>query len=87
MASILLFLSLMVENSQNLNTKSYRMKKIFLLLFGITTMIVSNAQKKDEKKKTDWSKIDLSNRANDHFLIQYGYDGWSNTPDRKQIRI
>src|SRR6266487_2592108 len=81
MASILLFLSLMVENSQNLNTKSYRMKKIFLLILGLTAVIVSKAQDKDVKKKTDWSKIDLSNRANDHFLIQYGYDGWSNAPD------
>jgi hypothetical protein len=43
--------------------------------------MVSKAQNKDVKTKTDWSKIDLSNRANDHFLIQYGYDGWSNTPD------
>jgi hypothetical protein len=58
------------------------MKKIFLLIFSLTAVIVvSRAQNKDEKKKTDWSKIDLSNRANDHFLIQYGYDGWSNTPD------
>lgn len=31
--------------------------------------------------KTDWTKIDLSNRANDHFMIQYGFDGWVNTPD------
>jgi len=57
------------------------MKKLFLLILSLTAVIISKAQNKDDKKKTDWSKIDLSNRANDHFLIQYGYDGWGNTPD------
>jgi len=33
------------------------------------------------KPKTDWKKINLSNRPNDHFMIQVGYDGWTNTPD------
>jgi Outer membrane protein beta-barrel domain len=32
-------------------------------------------------KKKDWSKINLSNRANDHFLMQIGYDGWAQQPD------
>lgn len=32
-------------------------------------------------KKKDWSKINLSNRANDHLLIQIGYDGWAQMPD------
>jgi hypothetical protein len=45
------------------------------------TLTVSKAQDKDEKKKPDYNKIDLSNRANDHFMLQYGYDGWTNTPD------
>ena len=31
--------------------------------------------------KKDWSKLDLSTRANDHFLIQYGDDAWPNVPD------
>lgn len=57
------------------------MKKILLALLGITALSVSKAQDKDEKKKPDYSKIDLSNRANDHFMMQYGYDGWTNTPD------
>jgi hypothetical protein len=25
--------------------------------------------------------IDLTNRANDHFMIQYGFDNWAGTPD------
>ncbi|MGI8950234.1 MAG: outer membrane beta-barrel protein [Chitinophagaceae bacterium] len=32
-------------------------------------------------KKTNTNKIDLSNRANDHFMLQYGIDGWNGTPD------
>ncbi len=26
-------------------------------------------------------KIDLSNRSNDHFMFQYGFDNWAATPD------
>jgi len=28
------------------------------------------------KPKKDWSKVDLSKRAADHFMIQFGYDNW-----------
>ncbi len=38
------------------------------------------------KPKKDWSKVNLSNRANDHFLIQFGYDGWANRPDTISIK-
>ena len=31
--------------------------------------------------KKDWSKIDLSNRASDHLMIQYGSDAWTGRPD------
>ena len=27
--------------------------------------------------KRDWNKLDLSTRANDHFMLQYGLDGWA----------
>src|SRR4051812_15788938 len=59
------------------------MKKILLGILCMMGVTAINAQDKDKdtKKKIDWSKIDLSNRANDHFMIQYGYDGWLNTPD------
>jgi hypothetical protein len=36
-------------------------------------------------KKTDWSKVNLGNRANDHFMIEFGYDGWAGTPDTINI--
>ena len=31
--------------------------------------------------KKDWKKIDLSNRSNDHFMVQYGFDKWAGTGD------
>lgn len=57
------------------------MKKILLALLSITAFTVVKAQDNNGKKKPDYSDIDLSNRANDHFMLQYGYDGWLNTPD------
>jgi hypothetical protein len=40
--------------------------------------------KKTKEPKKDWSKVTISDRANDHFMIQTGYDGWVNTPDSIQ---
>lgn len=66
------------------------MKKILLGVFSAGIFTIVNGQVRDtaivpevktEKPKTDWKKLDLSNRANDHFMIQFGYDGWTNTPD------
>jgi hypothetical protein len=37
-------------------------------------------------KKKDWSKVDLGNRANDHFMIQVGYDKWAGQPDSIKTR-
>jgi hypothetical protein len=31
--------------------------------------------------KKQWTKIDLSNRSNDHFMLQYGFDNWAGTND------
>lgn len=65
------------------------MKKILLAVFSAGMFTMASAQIKDttassrqkEKEKADWKKLDLSNRANDHFMIQYGYDGWAGAPD------
>ena len=56
------------------------MKKIFLLLslFFFTAFVYGQTDSSGKKK---WSKIDLSNRPNDHFMVQYGGDGWSGTND------
>lgn len=82
MTSILLFLSLMFENSKNLIIKSFIMKKILLAVLSLTAVSVTIAQNTEVKKKViDLGKIDLSNRPNDHFMVQYGADGWLNAPD------
>ena len=36
--------------------------------------------------KKDWSKINLSNRPNDHFMIQIGYNGWAQMPDTINLK-
>ena len=77
------------------------MKYFFIALLTLTTSIAAFAQKNDstivqkakteqskkteEPKKKNWSKIDLSHRANDHFMIQIGYDNWVGTPDTIHI--
>ena len=72
------------------------MKQFLVLLFALFTITAAFAQKNDttvtktpattstvpgEPKKKDWSKIDLSHRAQDHFMVQIGYNGWAGKPD------
>jgi hypothetical protein len=61
------------------------MKKFFAFALIIFTTTAAFAQQKDststKHKKKDWSKVLLGNRANDHFMVQIGYDNWSGTPD------
>ncbi|MEP6464954.1 MAG: outer membrane beta-barrel protein [Parafilimonas sp.] len=63
------------------------MKKHLLLLVFITASVIAKSQVDSiynpapAKPSKDWSKLDLSTRANDHFLIQYGVDAWPNVPD------
>lgn len=71
------------------------MKKLFTVVAALTLFMTAFAQKKDtalvnavpsaQPKKKDWSKIDLSHRANDHFMVQIGYDNWNGTPDTLNI--
>jgi hypothetical protein len=37
-------------------------------------------------KKRDWSKLDLSKRPADHFMLELGYANWANSPDSANIR-
>jgi hypothetical protein len=48
-----------------------------LLLISIAGM----AQETPKKTKDKKSKIDLTGRPNDHFLMQLGYTQWANLPD------
>ncbi|HYJ63034.1 MAG TPA: outer membrane beta-barrel protein [Parafilimonas sp.] len=65
------------------------MKKIFLLFLLIASAFIAKSQTIDTTQqiistpspKRDWSKLDLSTRANDHFMVQYGVDGWPSLPD------
>lgn len=58
------------------------MKKLVLIAFGI--FLIHSAYAQDStavpvKKKKE--PVDLSGRANDHFMIQLGYTGWAGAPD------
>lgn len=57
------------------------MKKIFLGVFLLSTACLVNAQDSSSTGKKDYIKIDLSERANDHFMIQFGVDGWNTNVD------
>ena len=60
------------------------MKKLFLLSIGFCFMFFLSAQENptpSKTKKKDWSKVKLTNRANDHFMFQYGWLNWANKPD------
>jgi len=66
------------------------MKQFFLLVFVLLGFLFSNAQidtlpaianPPATKQKKKYSEVDLANRANDHFLLQFSYDGWGSKPD------
>lgn len=46
--------------------------------------VTKPSSKKAKEPKKDWSKVTIGDRANDHFMIQTGYDGWLNMPDSIQ---
>jgi hypothetical protein len=57
------------------------MKKVLLGFVFVSAMLLVKAQGTDSTGKSIWKKYDFSNRANDHFMLQYGVDGWATTPD------
>ncbi|MES2773412.1 MAG: outer membrane beta-barrel protein [Bacteroidota bacterium] len=62
------------------------MTKLFLMTaltaISFSSVIAQDSVRVSTKKaKRDWSKIDLSSRADDHFLIQFGSDNWAGKPD------
>ncbi|HEY2725784.1 MAG TPA: outer membrane beta-barrel protein [Parafilimonas sp.] len=66
------------------------MKRLSLLFLLITASVIAKSQVdstqiQNTPPKKDWSKLDLSTRANDHFLLQYGVDAWPNVPDSVNV--
>jgi hypothetical protein len=70
------------------------MKQFFLSVCVLMFSVLANAQvdtlskiiptpppAAPKKKEGKYAHIDLSNRANDHFLFQIFYAGWANKPD------
>ena len=70
------------------------MKKFLLASLFITASFLVHAQQDNTvkpgvaanvtapaNKKKVWDKLDLSNRPNDHLMIQYGWDSWGSVPD------
>ena len=72
------------------------MKQFLVFIVALIIVSTAFGQKKDttalptavtattpaaQPKKKDWSKIDLSRRANDHFMVQIGYDNLAAKPD------
>lgn len=57
------------------------MKKILPLLGLVIMTSAAEAQDSPKPEKKKKQPIDMSNRANDHFMVQFGYAGWSGIPD------
>ena len=66
------------------------MKKILLFSLIIVTAFAAKSQTTDSiqlpvtppvPRQSTKDKLDLSTRANDHFMVQYGFDSWGSVPD------
>src|SRR5579862_1989974 len=64
------------------------MKQLFIFALALVTVTTAFAQNDSttNSKKKDWSKVKLGRRADDHFMVQVGYDGWAATPDSISIQ-
>jgi hypothetical protein len=69
------------KKTENANTKSDTTHSFS----GKPEAIVLHTSKKDLPKK-DWSKVDLSKRTADHFMMQLGYNNWAGTPDSIRVK-
>lgn len=57
------------------------MKKFLFAALAFSFSFALYSQETPTTKKKDWSKVKLTNRANDHFLLQYGITNWAGKPD------
>ena len=88
---------LQIHGHQNIVNRKYFMKKFFftavciICLQAVYSQVTPTPPATDSNivaptpvetpKKKQWNKVDLSNRSNDHFMIQYGFDNWAGTND------
>jgi hypothetical protein len=56
------------------------MKKVYLFLL-LSLTVLNGLVAQENGTNTSKKKIDLSNRPNDHLVIQFGYSTWSGVPD------
>ena len=54
-----------------------------IIALGFATTLTAQTDSSVRTTRIDNKQLlqELSNRSNDHFLIQYGYDGWANKTD------
>jgi len=64
----------------HLSIRQKLMKKIFVLVLFSLAFTATFAQD-EPKPETKKQQPNLKSRANDHFLIQFGYTSWAKTPD------
>ena len=57
------------------------MKKTLFVLAVVCLSSAAFAQEDPSADKKKKQQLDLSNRPNDHFLVQFGYTGWAGIPD------
>lgn len=58
------------------------MKKLISLSFcALSVLFVAAQETPATETKKKKSPVNLSNRANDHLMVQFGYTGWSDIPD------
>lgn len=79
-----------------LYSKLLNMKRLFvaagLLMTTLTAFSQTDTsapqinQPAPTPKKKDWSKVNLMNRPNDHFMFQVGYEGWAQKPDSARTK-
>jgi hypothetical protein len=54
---------------------------IALVFLLVGNVVIGQTGQTEEKKKKDWTKVDLGKRAADHLMIQIGMYNWASKPD------
>ncbi|MES2003796.1 MAG: hypothetical protein V4450_04695 [Bacteroidota bacterium] len=57
------------------------MKKTLLVFLSLSVSFLAMSQSTNSTTNSSTKLLDLSNRASDHLMIQYGADSWTNRPD------